>query len=181
MTALLDLAIQPRGDGTAQHDIEQCRFAEALLDFANAWQDVFAVYAGNQPSGLDAAHRRRRSGIHGTDHGLAVDDPHLDPRVAVARTGRIHFFVNVGREDAEMRLFQPLQHVGHDLTGLFHGAGLLDFREQFVVRGLPVHAAHLGVPVLVANSLPDILERVDVQLAFAGSERIPVGGECRQN
>ena len=99
---------------------------------------------------------------------MAIHDAQVEARVAIQRSGLavvvflIQFLIRFARDDAEMRLFQPAHHVGHDGAGFVHGGGFFDFGAQFVVDGLPVHAVQFGIPVLVAHGFPDLLEGIDV-------------------
>jgi len=63
-------------------------------------------------------------------------------------------------------LLEAREHVGHDGAGAAVVAAASTLGRSFVVDGLPIEAAQLGVPVFVADGLPDHFEGIDVQLAL---------------
>jgi hypothetical protein len=65
---------------------------------------------------------------------------------------------------------QAGDHVDHGAPGLFRALRVLHLREQLVVHGLPVEAAERRIEMPVADRLPDMLERIDIELSRLGRE-----------
>ena len=70
-----------------------------------------------------------------------------------------------------MRLMQTAEHlVQHAARGV-HAIGRFDLGPELVVDGLPVQAARLGLPMLVADGGPHVLEGLKIELPLFRRER----------
>ena len=69
------------------------------------------------------------------------------------------------------RLVQAAEHLVQYIARSVHAVGSFDLRPELVVDRLPVQTARLGLPVLVADRGPHILEGLDIELPLFGRER----------
>src|SRR5580704_7920930 len=70
-----------------------------------------------------------------------------------------------------MALVQAAEHLIQDLARSVHAVGGFHLWPELVVDRLPVQAAGLGLPVLVADRGPHVLERLDIELPLFRRER----------
>ncbi len=70
-----------------------------------------------------------------------------------------------------MRLVQAAEHLVQNIARGVHAIGGFYLRPELVMDGLPIQAARLGLPVLIADGGPHIFEGLDVELPLLGSER----------
>ena len=70
-----------------------------------------------------------------------------------------------------MRLVQAAEHLIQNGARCVHAVGRFDLRPELVVDRLPIQAAGIGLPVLVANGGPHVLEGLDVELPLFRRER----------
>ena len=118
----------------------------------------------NLPAGPDALLRGRRTRIDAGDHGVTVQNPHVNTSRARACPFVIQNRVHHAGNNREVALLQAPDHFLHNSARLIMARGFLHPGPVFVVDGLPVQAAGLGLPVLVAHGGPDFLEGVQIQL-----------------
>ena len=82
-----------------------------------------------------------------------------------------------------MGLVQAAKHLAQNIARSVHAVGSFDLWAELVVNRLPVQTAGLSLPVLVADGGPDVLERLNIELALLwrerGSERISDRGSGR--
>ena len=126
----------------------------------------------NLPARPDALLFGRGTRIDAGHHGVSLQNPRVDPchaRAVAASViqNRIHHFGN----DREVALLQAAQHFLHDRHRFVMSSGFFHPRPVFVVDRLPVQAAGLDLPVLIADGGPDFLEGIQIQAARRLSKR----------
>ncbi len=84
---------------------------------------------------------------------------------------RVNARIQIGGHNAKMRLMQASEHLVHHCAHGVQAVGGFDLRLEFVVNRLPIQAARLGLPMLVADCRPDVLEGLQAELALLGRER----------
>ena len=112
----------------------------------------------DDPSRLDARSGRGEPWRHVRHDHASIDHPDLQAQHAGPVVGVLEVLLQLGGDDREVGLMQSLERVVHGVAGLGHGPGMLDLGSQFVMDGLPVETAELGIEMPVADGLPDDLE-----------------------
>src|ERR1700723_2792192 len=151
-----------------QGKLVNCGIGMQLL---NQRRQRLAAYSQPPPAALHTPPFRGRPWIEISHYSLTVEHACADSRGTVASAFAFDVVINRGRENAEVGLLQPAQHFTHDGEGFVVGSGVQDPWLELGMNQLPVEAAWVFLPGLVANGAPDLFEASDLAL-FSGRERL---------
>ena len=164
-------AIKARQDRPAQHEIAQSGARIGFIELRHDWSQVSASDLQDLPTGAHALRAAEESGSTDVTSTWALTTRRSIPAVIVAAVRCVDARIQVGGHDTEMRLVQTPEHLIHDSAHRVQAIGGFDLRPEFVVDRLPIQAARLGLPMLVADRRPDVFEGLEAELALLGCER----------